>query len=438
MIYVFGDLRQLRKYELKGFGRKSPLVPDTPPSAQLQAFRETSSPRFLASPSPFPHVSGIGLSEARGHKHLPAIDTSVALPELVYSTSTPSLLSPVPITPTRFPPSRKASIPSSDISFDGASTRKSSLGMPRDSHHSPRAAVKPKLVLSRSSSRSSLADAPTGDLGAGCGIEVSVAFYDEMPDGMFGGSADPVEPVAVPVTAISAGRMEEAPDTDAMFYPPSSPVCPCPTASFIPEYTPRDDDIECGAPPEPDTHISFTFDGLPLRAKEPAARRSVSGITRTFAPASIALPPPALSRASSVSRSVPLYSPAAPVGRFMVPDPHFSVILEEGGPDGLEDGGSLVVLPLATAPPGPMRGAIAELQARCAPAPTRVSDAPHAADCEARRHEMLAVPAFASPLTRILSPVVARAQWEIVVRSAAIAGLVSVVFSAIIVAVPVA
>jgi len=36
-----------------------------------------------------------------------------------------------------------------------------------------------------------------------------------------------------------------------------------------------------------------------------------------------------------------------------------------------------------------------------------------------------AVPAFASPLTRVLSPVVARAQWEIVVRSAAVALLIS-------------
>jgi hypothetical protein len=35
-----------------------------------------------------------------------------------------------------------------------------------------------------------------------------------------------------------------------------------------------------------------------------------------------------------------------------------------------------------------------------------------------------AVPAFASPFTRVLNPVVTRAQWEIVVRSAAVAGVI--------------
>ena len=34
-----------------------------------------------------------------------------------------------------------------------------------------------------------------------------------------------------------------------------------------------------------------------------------------------------------------------------------------------------------------------------------------------------AVPAFASPFTRVLSPVVTRAQWEVVVKSVAVAGV---------------
>lgn len=49
---------------------------------------------------------------------------------------------------------------------------------------------------------------------------------------------------------------------------------------------------------------------------------------------------------------------------------------------------------------------------------------------------MLEVPAFASPLTPVLNPVVTRGQWEIVVRSAFIALVVSAVVIGALVAVP--
>ena len=49
----------------------------------------------------------------------------------------------------------------------------------------------------------------------------------------------------------------------------------------------------------------------------------------------------------------------------------------------------------------------------------------------------LSVPAFRSPLTKILSPIVTRAQWEVVVKSAAIAFVASFIVVAILVAVPV-
>ena len=49
----------------------------------------------------------------------------------------------------------------------------------------------------------------------------------------------------------------------------------------------------------------------------------------------------------------------------------------------------------------------------------------------------LTVPAFKSPLTRVLSPVVSRAQWEAVVRSGVLAFVASFVLVAILVAVPV-
>jgi len=49
----------------------------------------------------------------------------------------------------------------------------------------------------------------------------------------------------------------------------------------------------------------------------------------------------------------------------------------------------------------------------------------------------LSVPAFKSPLTKVLSPVVTRAQWEVVIRSGILAFAISCVVVAVLVAVPV-
>ena len=53
-----------------------------------------------------------------------------------------------------------------------------------------------------------------------------------------------------------------------------------------------------------------------------------------------------------------------------------------------------------------------------------------------RLRMMKAVPAFAVPLTRVLSPVVARGQWEIVVRSGLTSLVLSIAFLAALVAIP--
>ena len=55
----------------------------------------------------------------------------------------------------------------------------------------------------------------------------------------------------------------------------------------------------------------------------------------------------------------------------------------------------------------------------------------------ARWKRVSGVPAFKSPLTKILSPVVTRAQWEVVVRSGALAFVISIVVVAVLVAIPV-
>ena len=54
-----------------------------------------------------------------------------------------------------------------------------------------------------------------------------------------------------------------------------------------------------------------------------------------------------------------------------------------------------------------------------------------------RWKRVLSVPAFKSPLTKILSPVVTRAQWEVVVRSGLLAFIISSVIVGVLVAVPV-
>jgi hypothetical protein len=55
-----------------------------------------------------------------------------------------------------------------------------------------------------------------------------------------------------------------------------------------------------------------------------------------------------------------------------------------------------------------------------------------------RWRRVLSVPAFRSPLTKILSPVVTRAHWEVVVRSGAFAFIISLLVVTVLIAVPVA
>jgi hypothetical protein len=74
--------------------------------------------------------------------------------------------------------------------------------------------------------------------------------------------------------------------------------------------------------------------------------------------------------------------------------------------------------------------------------PSRSPNAPSSSpdrlvDLAAQFKMIKAVPAFASPFTRVLNPVVTRAHWEIVVRSAAVAGVISWIIIGCLVAIPV-
>lgn len=64
---------------------------------------------------------------------------------------------------------------------------------------------------------------------------------------------------------------------------------------------------------------------------------------------------------------------------------------------------------------------VSECKVRPRPRPS--ADA--AARCKAQFKVIRSVPAFGSPFTRVLSPIVTRAQWEIVVRSSALSLLIS-------------
>jgi hypothetical protein len=439
MIWIFGDLRQLRKYEMNGLVQQTQVFQEFSFTAPTE--RRPSQPLTGASgdalASPRLIVSEPSLNPLREKKHIPTIDTSARLPDLVHTMSVCSLVSPVlPTTPTRLPFTSGTSPVLANIACDTSSRPVSpmSFGYSQDSQHivslpkSQRATATPSLDM---------ADPEAGDLGRACMIEVSAAFYDEAQDDIFGAK------VAVPVAAGSLDRMDEPPDTDAVLYPPSSPDDVWPTASFIPAYPPlAPTDLEDGLSMDMDQHIAFDFEGLPHRTpKQDAPRfaRRTSLVVSTKA--ATAAPTP--SRASSIPCPVASSTPAIHVSR--IPGPlQACVIPEEGGHDLAQSplDHNYGMFPLEPMPQGRIHGVIAQTQDHChgpAPIPQYTSTF-HGVESNPdwRLHEMLSVPAFASPLAPILSPVVARAQWEIVVRSALIAGLITVITSAGLIALPIA
>lgn len=306
-------------------------------------------------------------------------------------------------------------------------------------------------------------------------IEVSAAFYDELPDlsesELGGAPARSYSPVQVIVTPDTLKVLEQLPIDEADAYlargrRPSTASSGGPskaaarerwrTASFIPAYdyaARRKDDLEVGKEATPDTpeeQDAFKFEGLPPRLPRALEHADADGAPGPTMPLK-GVGTPALSEpfaAVSPRSNFSPYSshddlpPPVQARSSEKPTSRWNPLVLVGG---LQERCSKALL-----------GRQARLDAASAQAPrhTRshslpsivasLSEKRHAEHLEQapngtrhRLREMLTVPAFRSPLTRVLSPVVTRAQWEIVVRSGLISGAVSISISAGLLAIPV-
>lgn len=385
MVYIFGDLRQLRKFELSRPRISAPKPLDA------------ASVRPLISP-PVP----VYRSESHSSSFLPSIAlrrsrTTVAQPS---PPALPSLTITIPENPA-----------AAAISLRQRDSLTGSI------------ASTPYDTTSQYTSSSSSYNVDGGDPE----ITVSPAYFDpdpapEGPATSTGPDAHPfiTDGIAVPNPAYRFGtagvHTEECRVNRACFNNT--------TAGFI-AYD--DDDLyerPAGRAAEEGRAGAFDFDSLPVRdgddapcicATVPAVQSSVAlplnpqeekqpDLTQTSSPPPVVFIPPAH---PEETRHTELKSPAAFLGRAQYECNHLSVV------------GSTPVTPA---------------NQKYKSQPTR----PQATvqTIENQYHRVRGVPAF-GPLTRILSPVVSRAQWEIVVRSAFVALLMSFTIIGSLLAIPV-
>ncbi|KAF7982883.1 hypothetical protein HWV62_25126 [Athelia sp. TMB] len=320
MVYVFGDLRQLRKFELSRppISRPQPLIN---PRLRPPTLSSYTAPEPVVLPVAQPPISP------------PPRALRVAIPQRAV---------------LRDPP-RARSVSASSSSSGGSTSTASSSG-------------------SSSAGQSSTRHALT--------IEISPAYFDEAH------LEGPATGYAHPPYAHAAYAFPSLHDARAAGDGADSSVDEfTPTASFIHPYDPLcDEDFDAAremTPAERQAIGPFDFDLLPKRGYRFPAR----------------------SRASS---------DAADAQRT----------------------GTGVLAGLA-------RAQAACNQPRAEKAASPPSSRPVSArDMAAQFRRVNAVPAFASPFTRVLNPVVTRAQWEIVVRSALLAGLACWGFVGALLAVP--
>ncbi|KAI9443198.1 hypothetical protein H4582DRAFT_1808584 [Lactarius indigo] len=386
MVYIFGDLRQLRKFELSRPRISAPKPLDS------------SSVRPLISP-PVP----VYRSDSQSSSFLP----SIAL-----RRSRPTVAQPNPVIP-----SLSITIPE-NTAAPGVSLRQ------RDSLTGSIAST-PYDTASQYSSSSSSYNAALVD-GGEPEITVSPAYFDpdpapEGPATRTGPDAHPfiTDGIAVPNPSYrfgTAGVHSEECRFNRACYNNT-------TAGFI-AYD--DDDLyerPTGRATEEGRAGGFDFDSLPIRDGEdaPCICRSVPA-----APSSVALPlnppeekqpdvtipssPPPAFIPSALPDETPyteLKSPAAFLGRAQYECNRNSVVGSTPAAPANQKYKSQITKPQVT------------LQT-----------------IENQYHRVRGVPAF-GPLTRVMSPVVSRAQWEIVVRSALVAMVMSFTIIGSLLAIPV-
>lgn len=387
MVYIFGDLRQLRKFELSRPRISAPKPLDS------------SSVRPLISP-PVPIY--------RSDSH----SSSPFLPSIAFRRSRPTVVQPRPV------------IPSLTITIPEKPAAAAVSLRQRDSLVGSTAST-PYDTASQYSSSSSSFNGVFVD-GGDPEITVSPAYFDpdpapEGPATRTGPDAHPfiTDGIAVPSPSYRFGtagvHTEECRFNRACYNNT--------TAGFI-AYD--DDDLyerPTGRAAEEGRAGAFDFDSLPVRDGEDAPCICA---TVPAAPSSVALPlfpqeekqpdfpqpsspPPAFVTPAlpDEARCTELKSPAAFLGRAQYECNRNSVV------------GSIPALPANQKYKSQTTRPQVTLQT-----------------IENQYHRVRGVPAF-GPLTRVISPVVTRAQWEIVVRSALVAMLMSIAIVGSLLAIPV-
>jgi hypothetical protein len=342
IIYIFGDVRQLHKYELA-----------QPPISAPQP----------GSSSPFAH----------------------------YSTSFSPSQSPVSASslPTRPPPAH--------LAVDTSSTALQSLRFSSPSvscHNDPPSPITPVQE----------GDEEDDDSGTDSDEDIEDIGEDEDEDDGRDGAHGPS-----PVIHISAAYCDDIPDPDALYEPGPQPVCITkdvgidssaetfpPTAAFIHRFNEVEQKQAMGG---------FDFASLPPRK----CRRPSSRPTSAQQPLAMRSTSPQQEVEVVASEHTSWALPRLLIGRLQTYCTG-SISLAHAEPSDLEKGTARAQEPpsLSTV----ARKNVAEEEV-----------------ITARLKYIRSVPAFAVPLTRILSPVIARGQWLIVVRSA----ILSAIFCALVV-----
>jgi len=313
MIYIFGDLRQLRKFEL----HRPPI----------------SRPRPLTPAGPCP-------------------------------VTVPTAITRQPLFPPNQPPRRMSMIPPPPRAF-----------IRECDHH-----ARTMSTLTTSSSASSSRVTMSEEIGE---IDISPAYFDE----------EPVDVASATNSAFPVRRGSTHDDNDALF---------APTASFIHPYDPSINSCPNPALPERHQPISaFDFDGLP----------SVSH-SHPLSPPADPTPPAVIIQPDSTSHTVQ-FTPKSLLARaqYQCNLNMWKVNIVGSHKLGTPDSSQSL---MTTTPTSPSDSKLYSSHHRW-----------RSEKAEENRHThykaVQAVPAFASPMTPVLNPLVIRAQWEIVVRSAALA-----------------
>ncbi|KAF5389170.1 hypothetical protein D9757_003521 [Collybiopsis confluens] len=354
-VYIFGDLRQLRKFELT-----------RPPISKPQAFY-TRTLHAISSP-----ITGLRVSPG------PILPTN-------HSTDSFDLRPPPPVHLQR---ARVSSIPSSYTSSSDLSCSESD-GM----------------------------------------IHISPAYYE----------VDPIEGPAISQPAAGHGayafHMKQKPDAEGVGggFPFGA------TAAFIHPFDHMVngkydfDDPNKPTAVERQRLSSFDFDALP----PPPVARVRPAQSQSHAPPYLSSPPPSTNSLPLGPNILVIQPDAEPVEKDLTPKGFLRRIQSRCNINRwLVMSGSQSSINLSEKGPGEL-GKF-ECEESNFPRPHPSLQRNPQAEIFRRQFKMVkAVPAFASPLTHILSPIVIRGQWEIVIRSMIIACFVSWLTIGVLLAVPV-